>query len=262
MADRQPPGSTPESAVPGYLTRPEPTVTREPGSVRYPPPGYLQEKPGDHDAGNPGDRDAHPASDDRDADGISGDRDADQASGRPATGLPRRSLLIAAGVLTMVLVLCAGVSVVIGANSIKPRSAIAHRIAAQQNIVEVGVPVRDGRLEFTVHGLDCGADRFNGVRGQLCVAALTVTDVGTDGYVFDPTDQFAFAESGNAYRANATTRVGTKTGSRTDTGINDIRPGGTLRTDVVFDVPTGSRIVRLLLHDSPLSDGAEVNVDR
>jgi len=69
--------------------------------------------------------------------------------------------------------------------------------AAGQNAVETGLnqPARDGKFEFTVSKVDCGATRVGSdlldekAQGVFCLVDVTVKNIGDEAQLFDGSSQ-------------------------------------------------------------------------
>jgi len=228
--------------VPGYLRGDgEP----RPAGGAYPPPAYLA-------TGNaPG----------------TGDAAAGPGHLAPPPPPARRGVVLLVALVGLIIALCAGVSLAVGiGGASRPRSGTSHRIAAQDGTdatTDQGMPVRDGSMEFTLRRVTCGLSHLGGrpgdtATGQYCVAAVNVTEVGTAPGTFTTADQEAYSVKDIRYRAAGAASL------PDDAGISalpySVRPGHSVLASVVFDVPRGDSISRLILRDTPSSPGATVMV--
>jgi hypothetical protein len=124
-------------------------------------------------------------------------------------------------------------------------------------------PVRDGKFEFSVTSVKCGVTTIGDpplekkAQGQYCLVTLTVTNIGDRSQIFDASSQKAENAQGQKYDADGTATFYLENPNSFLTPIN---PGNSVKGVVAFDVPANAKIVKLQLHDSPFSDGAEVSV--
>lgn len=125
----------------------------------------------------------------------------------------------------------------------------------------VGTPVRDGKFEFTVTGIEPGVARIGDdmlgqdAQGQFVLVHLTVTNIGEEAQYFDGSSQKAFDAQGRELSADGSAAVYL---GDANSFLNQINPGNSVTGTVVFDIPADAALTRLELHDSPFSGGVEV----
>ncbi len=122
---------------------------------------------------------------------------------------------------------------------------------------------RDGSLAFTVNGLRCGETELGDwpvvrkAKGRFCLVDLSVTNAGKHtGWVFMGSQRLVDA-AGKEYSADDWAWA-YYPGSRRFTST--IEPGATAEGTLVFDVPEQVRLTKLIVHDTPLSDGTSVSL--
>ncbi len=122
--------------------------------------------------------------------------------------------------------------------------------------------VRDGKFEFIVTGVKCGVSRIGSdligqkAQGQFCLIDVQVKNIGKEAQSFADSVQKAYdakkveysADSGAAIYANEDSQV----------FFTEINPGNTVKGKLVFDVPKGTELTTLELHDSMFSGGVKV----
>lgn len=124
--------------------------------------------------------------------------------------------------------------------------------------------VRDGKFEFTVTKVQCGASQIGsndfGVKaqGQFCRVSLTVKNIGDKAQMFDGSSQHAFNAAGQKYDADTAAAI--YLGDEANSFLKDINPGNSVNGTVVFDIPKDAAITKLELHDSAFSGGVTVKV--
>jgi eukaryotic-like serine/threonine-protein kinase len=123
--------------------------------------------------------------------------------------------------------------------------------------------VRDGAFEFKVTGLRCGATSLGewptrkAAAGRFCLLDLRVHNrSGHPGLVF-PGSQRLVDAAGTEYGADPWSWV-YHPGSRPF--ASPVKAGATVTGTLVFDLPLRAKPVRLIVHDTPLSDGARLKV--
>lgn len=123
-------------------------------------------------------------------------------------------------------------------------------------------PVRDGQFEFTVTAVSCGHEAVgeqwwrHEAQGEFCIVELTVRNIGTDARRFADGSQKAKGAEGNTHAAD--TGAGVVVNGNGDAVWNVINPGNAISAKIVYDVPPGTALTSLELHDSPFSGGVTV----
>jgi hypothetical protein len=123
-------------------------------------------------------------------------------------------------------------------------------------------PVQDGKFEFTVTGQDCskttiGTNQYaqTTAQGVFCVVSLHVTNVGDKAQYFDANSQKAYDAQEKEYSANSGAAVYL---DDANSFLEQLNPGSAVDGQLVYDVPTGTQLTQLELHDSPFSGGVKV----
>ena len=117
----------------------------------------------------------------------------------------------------------------------------------------IGTPVRDGKFEFTVTGVEPGVTRVGDdvfgqdAQGQFLLVHVTVTNIGDKAQYFDGSSQKLTDTQGRTHSAD--------TGAAIYLGdaqsfLNQINPGNSVQGTVVFDVPADAAPATVELHDS------------
>lgn len=128
----------------------------------------------------------------------------------------------------------------------------------------LGQAVRDGMFEFVVTSVDCGRTAIdNGwlhadAKGQFCVVALSVRNIGREARRFADGLQLALGPSGERYTAD--TGAGVVANGNGQAVWEVINPGIRIEAKLVYDIPAGATISTLVLHDAALSGGVVVAV--
>ncbi|MDQ0425560.1 DUF4352 domain-containing protein [Cellulomonas iranensis] len=127
----------------------------------------------------------------------------------------------------------------------------------------IGTPVRDGKFEFTVTGVEPGVTRVGDdvfgqdAQGLFLLVHVAVTNIGDEAQYFDGSSQKLTDTQGRTHSAD--------TGAAIYLGdaqsfLNQINPGNSVQGTVVFDVPADAAPATVELHDSPFSGGVEVTL--
>jgi hypothetical protein len=148
-----------------------------------------------------------------------------------------------------------GVGAVI--DKLRSDSSGENAVAGQMN-----TPIADGRFEFTVTGVKCALEQVgNGqlsqqAQGQYCLVDLSVKNVGASAEVFSDIAQTAYDASGNQYSADSGAAI--YANKEYSTFVAQISPGRAVTGRLVFDVPTGTRLESIVLHESLFSAGVKI----
>jgi hypothetical protein len=117
----------------------------------------------------------------------------------------------------------------------------------------IGQEVRDGKFGFIVsdiqHSPTAGGET---ARGEFVIVTMTVKNTGDQPQSFFAQNQKLFDTSGRQYAADSM--------ATSDSMVMDLNPGFTLPVKVAFDVPPGTAISALEVHDSAFSGGAKINL--
>lgn len=150
-----------------------------------------------------------------------------------------------------------------GGGSTSSTGASAIQEPADQ-LAQVGQPVRDGKFEFIVNGVKCGIPSVGSdivgkrAQGEFCIVNVTVTNIGNEAQGFFGDNAKITNAGGQEFSADTSAAIYMSENS--DAMYAEINPGNTITTDVVFDVPVGTDIDKLELHDSLFSGGIKVQM--
>lgn len=129
--------------------------------------------------------------------------------------------------------------------------------------VGLNTPVRDGKFEFVVTGVQTGLAEVGDnpylakkAQGQFVVVAMTVKNIGTKPQDFSPTSQKVKDAQGRSFESDSMAQIAL---GDSDVPVWDnINPGNTVQVKVVFDMPKDAEPATIELHDSMFSGGATV----
>lgn len=128
----------------------------------------------------------------------------------------------------------------------------------------LGDPVRDGKFEFTVTKLDCSKTKVGSqylnkkAQGKFCQVSLTIKNIGKEAQLFHGSSQKALDAKGTEFSNDGAAELYANDDSATF--LNEINPGNSSKGKLIFDVPKGTKLTTLELHDSPFSGGVEVSL--
>ncbi|GLY08157.1 MULTISPECIES: DUF4352 domain-containing protein [Actinoplanes] len=190
---------------------------------------------------------------------------------------PVRQVRRASPIKTMLAIIIAGCTVIalflagIAAEQYNngnrsPAAAVTVTAATTAPGERIGDKARDGRFEFVVSGVDCsrttiGVEHLKRTAdGRFCVVSLTVRNVGDDSRFLVGRAQRAFGDDGTAYETDGL--AGLYANRDAATFLQRLAPGDRVAGKLVFDVPEQVALTSLELHDSLLSGGVTVRLDR
>jgi hypothetical protein len=145
-----------------------------------------------------------------------------------------------------------------------PRPPAAAGAAGQPRTAGLNTPARDGMLEFTVTAISCGRETLSSTdvirraQGEYCLAWLQVRNLGAEARTFAAGSQTAIDARNVAYSNDDSAEF--PVNATTQAFLEPIDPSATAKGTLVFDVPTGTKLSTLELHDSYLSPGVKINI--
>ena len=188
----------------------------------------------------------------------------------------RNVFLIIAGVFVLLIII--GVAVggggskntpsAVSSPSASSRAAAPAKAAAAPKAAGVGTAVRDGKFQFTITSVTqakTAGDAADGLgdtaQGEFTILHVTVTNIGSEAQTLDDSSQYVYDASGRKYNASTDADLDLNSSSGADSVfLNDINPGNTVKGQIAFDMPTGTKAVKAELHDSAFSGGVTVNL--
>ena len=126
-----------------------------------------------------------------------------------------------------------------------------------------GSPAADGKFTFTVNSFECGEDSVGEgpfaveADGEYCIAEATVENTGDESQVLNIRSQYLYIGD-ERYSPDPDAIFADERAEAFF--IEEIDAGLSVDGVIVWDVPDGSDPDRLELHESPFSDGVEVDL--
>lgn len=137
----------------------------------------------------------------------------------------------------------------------------------QPTEAKIGEAVRDGKFEFIVRSVECGATEVvhpdtdalrKDAQGQFCKMTVNVKNIGNEQQYFSESDQKLLNAQGQEFKPD--TMATSYNGGNNDTLFAQINPGNSVEGVLVFDVPKDVTPTHAQLHDSAFSNGVKVTL--
>jgi hypothetical protein len=171
------------------------------------------------------------------------------------------------GGIALVMILgCVGIFALLGAGANQVAKSIdeADKNVKGQNAVagKMNTPTKDGKFEFTVTGMKCGVrsvgpkELGQQAQGEFCLVDVTVKNVGTSAEMFDGSSQKAYDAKGAEYSHDGSAAI--HANEQSQTFLQSINPGNQVKGKLIFDVPQGTKLTSVVMHESMLTAGVRV----
>ncbi|PRX12353.1 DUF4352 domain-containing protein [Actinoplanes italicus] len=127
---------------------------------------------------------------------------------------------------------------------------------------EMNKPATDGKFQFTVTGMKCGVAEVGGefanekAQGEFCLIDVTIKNVGTSAEIFNDGSQKAYDGANTEYSVDSGAAIFANEDS--STFLEQINPGNSVKGKLVFDVPSGTKLTSVVLHESAFTAGVKV----
>lgn len=135
---------------------------------------------------------------------------------------------------------------------------------AEKKSPGLGEPARDGKFEFTVTKVKCGVNKVGSdllgakAQGEFCLIDIKVKNIGKEAQLFADSAQKAFDAKKVEYSVDSAAAI--YANGESQLLLEEINPGNAAKGKLVFDVPEGTKLTSLELHDSIFSGGVTVNL--
>jgi hypothetical protein len=128
----------------------------------------------------------------------------------------------------------------------------------------IGSKARDGKFQFVItrvsHAKRVG-DSFlsQKAQGKYTVLHMVVTNIGSVAQTLDDSTQYVYDSRGRQFSADTQADI-YGNGTSNSVFLSQINPGGSITGRIYFDMPTGDKAVKAVLHDSMFSGGVTVSL--
>lgn len=130
--------------------------------------------------------------------------------------------------------------------------------------VGLNQPVNDGKFQFIVRSVDCSKKTIGNdpvtttANGVFCIVSMDVKNVGDQAQTLDASSQYGYDAQGKKYSSDLKSEMYLP--NQGGALFNQLNPGSSVSGQVAFDVPAGTKLTKLELHDSMFSGGVDVNL--
>lgn len=128
----------------------------------------------------------------------------------------------------------------------------------------LNTPVRDGKFEFVVTGVQVGLGEVGDnpylqrkAQGAYTIVSMTVKNTSNKPQGFSPSDQYLFDSKNRKFENDSMAAINLQADTSMYASVN---PGNTVTAQVVFDLPADAVPSHIMLHDSMFSGGAKVTL--
>ena len=136
--------------------------------------------------------------------------------------------------------------------------------AAEESSATMNVPVRDGKFEFVVTGVEAGLTSLGDnpflaedAQGQFVIVTMTVTNIADEPKGLSPSNQKLIDAQGRSFSPDTAAALNLDSDV---TFWDEINPGNTVTMPLVFDMPVDAVPSAIELHDSMFSGGVTVSL--
>jgi hypothetical protein len=177
----------------------------------------------------------------------------------------RRWPWIAGGIVLVMALGCVGAFTLLGAGAKVVSDATGEMDANQKGTNaaagQMGKPAKDGKFEFTVTGMKCGLGQVGGefgskAQGEFCVVAVTIKNVADTAEPFADSSQQATDDAGKTYDVDSAASMSAN--GNGSTLFENINPGNKVNGKLAFDVPKGTKLTSIVLHESMFTAGVKI----
>jgi hypothetical protein len=150
-----------------------------------------------------------------------------------------------------------------GTEGVADAPAPAEEAAPESANPGIGQPAADGDFSFVVNSVDCSQTEIGDqyfskkAQGQFCIVNVDVTNIGDSAQSFFGDNATLFNANKQEFSADTEAAIYLEDSSSI---YEEINPGNTLSSKVVFDVPAGTAPTAIELHDSAFSGGVTVTL--
>lgn len=170
---------------------------------------------------------------------------------------------IVGGVVLAMILGCVGLFTLVLGGTAKVASELDNNQKGNNAAAgQMGKAAKDGKFQFTVTAMHCGVGKVGDdllgkkAQGEYCLVNVTVKNVGSTAEIFNSGEQKAAASDGTQFSTDVAAE--TYVNDQDQTFLQEINPGNQVKGTLVFDVPKGTKLASIVLHENTFSAGVKV----
>jgi hypothetical protein len=170
---------------------------------------------------------------------------------------------IVGGVFLVMVVGCVGVFALFVGGAKKVVEDLDSNQSGKNAVAgKMNTPATDGKFQFTVTGMKCGVKQVGDqylndkAQGEFCLVDVSIKNVGTSAETFYDGSQKAYDDANTEYSVDSGAAI--YANKESSTFLAQINPGNTVKGKLVFDVPQGTKLASVVLHESMYTAGVRV----
>jgi hypothetical protein len=170
---------------------------------------------------------------------------------------------IVGGIVLVAILGCVGLFTLVLGGTAKVASDLDDNQKGKNAVAgKMGSPSTDGKFQFTVTAMHCGVAQVGDgtlgkkPQGVYCLVNVTIKNVGNSAEVFDSFSQKATGPDGTEFSTDPVAE--NYVNDQDQTFLEDINPGNQVKGTLAFDVPKGTKLSSIVLHESLFTTGVKV----
>jgi len=170
---------------------------------------------------------------------------------------------IVGGIVLVMILGCVGVFTLFVGGAKKVADDLDNNVQGKNAVAgKMNAPATDGKFRFTVTGMKCGVDSVGPkgfgekAQGEFCLVSVSIKNVGTSAEIFNDASQKAYDKANTEYSVDSGAAI--YANGDASTFLEDINPGNTVKGKLVFDVPQGTKLASVVLHESMYTAGVKI----
>ena len=181
----------------------------------------------------------------------------------PAPKKKRKWPWIVGGLALLSILGCIGLFTLVLGGTAKVANELDQNTKGQNAAAgAMGKAATDGKFQFTVNTMKGGTKQVGSelltakAQGQFCLINVTVKNIGESAEIFDGSSQKAYDAKNTEYSQDSTASI--YVNEQNQTFLQQINPGNQVKGTLVFDVPAGTKLTSIVMHESMFSAGVKV----
>lgn len=158
---------------------------------------------------------------------------------------------------------CVGLFTVVLGGTAKFASALDDKQSGAKAVAgRMNTASADGKFQFTVTGMKCGAPSVGDAvlsqkaQGQYCIVDVNVKNISPTAELLTDSSQKGYDENDTEY--SVASGAGVYANKDYSVFLEQISPGNAVDGKLAFDVPTGTKLSYVVLHESMYTAGVKI----